>query len=200
IFSFVYDYETCQLLAAPIYFREDMGIEEPADGVNFHCGKSKPLGNKVPLHRLLTVCLSKMDKQDTKQRTTSPCQDKLPNSTGQRDRDCLDVRSSAYGFMTCVPPSRYIAATYSYLIVVRNLNQQGITQHRILLSAVYSGPCYILGGNHGVCSFGPSPYLISLQRYSVYRCVSVPTIGSLQNIQHCQKEFSNGHGVILDVW
>ncbi|KAL6087763.1 hypothetical protein STEG23_008063 [Scotinomys teguina] len=24
---------------APIYFREDMGIEEPADGVNFHCGK-----------------------------------------------------------------------------------------------------------------------------------------------------------------
>ncbi|KAL6038201.1 hypothetical protein STEG23_030969, partial [Scotinomys teguina] len=22
-----------------IYFREDMGIEEPADGVNFHCGK-----------------------------------------------------------------------------------------------------------------------------------------------------------------
>ncbi|KAL6077984.1 hypothetical protein STEG23_016986, partial [Scotinomys teguina] len=39
IFSFVYDYETCQLLAAPIYFREDMGIEEPADGVNFHCGK-----------------------------------------------------------------------------------------------------------------------------------------------------------------
>ncbi|KAL6038032.1 hypothetical protein STEG23_019373, partial [Scotinomys teguina] len=39
VFSFVYDYETCQLLAAPIYFREDMGIEEPADGVNFHCGK-----------------------------------------------------------------------------------------------------------------------------------------------------------------
>ncbi|KAL6032714.1 hypothetical protein STEG23_033255, partial [Scotinomys teguina] len=31
--------EVCQLLAAPIYFREDMGIEEPADGVNFHCGK-----------------------------------------------------------------------------------------------------------------------------------------------------------------
>ncbi|KAL6038147.1 hypothetical protein STEG23_010879, partial [Scotinomys teguina] len=41
VFSFVYDYETCQLLAAPIYFREDMGIEEPADGVNFHSGKSK---------------------------------------------------------------------------------------------------------------------------------------------------------------
>ncbi|KAL6069981.1 hypothetical protein STEG23_001490, partial [Scotinomys teguina] len=59
IFSFVYDYEKCQLLAAPIYFREDMGIEEPADGVNFHCGKSKPLGNKVPLHRLLTVCYLK---------------------------------------------------------------------------------------------------------------------------------------------
>ncbi|KAL6062001.1 hypothetical protein STEG23_022307, partial [Scotinomys teguina] len=39
VFSFVYDYETCQLLAAPIYFREDMGIEEPADGVNFHSGK-----------------------------------------------------------------------------------------------------------------------------------------------------------------
>ncbi|KAL6032267.1 hypothetical protein STEG23_036677, partial [Scotinomys teguina] len=37
--SFVYDYETCQLLAAPIYFREDMGIEEPADGVNFHSGE-----------------------------------------------------------------------------------------------------------------------------------------------------------------
>ncbi|KAL6094143.1 hypothetical protein STEG23_029762, partial [Scotinomys teguina] len=42
VFSFVYDYETCQLLAAPIYFREDMGIEEPADGVNFHSGKSNP--------------------------------------------------------------------------------------------------------------------------------------------------------------
>ncbi|KAL6087652.1 hypothetical protein STEG23_005391 [Scotinomys teguina] len=42
-FSFVYDYETCQLLAAPIYFREDMGIEEPADGVNFHCGKKEEL-------------------------------------------------------------------------------------------------------------------------------------------------------------
>ncbi|KAL6034383.1 hypothetical protein STEG23_037903 [Scotinomys teguina] len=41
VFSFVYDYEKCQLLAAPIYFREDMGIEEPADGVNFHCGKTK---------------------------------------------------------------------------------------------------------------------------------------------------------------
>ncbi|KAL6045245.1 hypothetical protein STEG23_009537 [Scotinomys teguina] len=40
VFSFVYDYETCQLLAAPIYFREDMGIEEPADGVNFHSGKT----------------------------------------------------------------------------------------------------------------------------------------------------------------
>ncbi|KAL6092270.1 hypothetical protein STEG23_026798, partial [Scotinomys teguina] len=36
---FFYDYETRQLLAAPIYFREDMGIEETADGVNFHCGK-----------------------------------------------------------------------------------------------------------------------------------------------------------------
>ncbi|KAL6084126.1 hypothetical protein STEG23_024667 [Scotinomys teguina] len=59
VFSFVYDYETCQLLAAPIYFREDMGIEEPTDGVNFHSGKSKPLGNKVPLHRLLTVCYLK---------------------------------------------------------------------------------------------------------------------------------------------
>ncbi|KAL6040600.1 hypothetical protein STEG23_001940, partial [Scotinomys teguina] len=41
VFSFVYDYETCQLLAAPIYFREDMGIEEPADGVNFHSGKTE---------------------------------------------------------------------------------------------------------------------------------------------------------------
>ncbi|KAL6082751.1 hypothetical protein STEG23_027219, partial [Scotinomys teguina] len=40
VFSFVYDYETCQLLAAPIYFREDMVIEEPADGVNFPCGKT----------------------------------------------------------------------------------------------------------------------------------------------------------------
>ncbi|KAL6086788.1 hypothetical protein STEG23_031118, partial [Scotinomys teguina] len=39
VFSFAYDYETCQLLAAPIYFREDMDIEEPTDGVNFHCGK-----------------------------------------------------------------------------------------------------------------------------------------------------------------
>ncbi|KAL6089662.1 hypothetical protein STEG23_012666 [Scotinomys teguina] len=42
IFYFVYDYETCQPLATPIYFREDMGIEEPADGVNFHCGKRFP--------------------------------------------------------------------------------------------------------------------------------------------------------------
>ncbi|KAL6030590.1 hypothetical protein STEG23_036547, partial [Scotinomys teguina] len=39
VFSFVYDYEKCQLLATPIYFREDMGIEEPADEVNFYCGK-----------------------------------------------------------------------------------------------------------------------------------------------------------------
>ncbi|KAL6079865.1 hypothetical protein STEG23_008711, partial [Scotinomys teguina] len=39
-FFFFYDYETFRLLAAPIYFREDMGIEEPADGVNFHCNKS----------------------------------------------------------------------------------------------------------------------------------------------------------------
>ncbi|KAL6093039.1 hypothetical protein STEG23_031351, partial [Scotinomys teguina] len=39
VFSFVYDNETYQLLAAPIYFREDMGIEEPANGVNFHCDK-----------------------------------------------------------------------------------------------------------------------------------------------------------------
>ncbi|KAL6077014.1 hypothetical protein STEG23_008393 [Scotinomys teguina] len=46
--SDVEDYETCQLLAALIYFREDLGIEEPADGVNFYCGKSKPLGNKCP--------------------------------------------------------------------------------------------------------------------------------------------------------
>ncbi|KAL6074182.1 hypothetical protein STEG23_009473, partial [Scotinomys teguina] len=38
--SFVYDNEICQLLAAPIYFREDMGIEELADGINFHCGKT----------------------------------------------------------------------------------------------------------------------------------------------------------------
>ncbi|KAL6042554.1 hypothetical protein STEG23_023877, partial [Scotinomys teguina] len=30
-----YGYETCQLLTAPVYFREDMGIEETADGVNF---------------------------------------------------------------------------------------------------------------------------------------------------------------------
>ncbi|KAL6085599.1 hypothetical protein STEG23_035264 [Scotinomys teguina] len=35
--------KTCQLLTAPIYFREDMGIEEPADGVNFHCGKTLSL-------------------------------------------------------------------------------------------------------------------------------------------------------------
>ncbi|KAL6089366.1 hypothetical protein STEG23_023291, partial [Scotinomys teguina] len=27
VFSFVYDYETCQLLAAPIYFREDMALK-----------------------------------------------------------------------------------------------------------------------------------------------------------------------------
>ncbi|KAL6054892.1 hypothetical protein STEG23_020116, partial [Scotinomys teguina] len=45
VFSFVYDYETCQLLAAPIYFREDMGIEEPADGVNFHSGKRIKIEN-----------------------------------------------------------------------------------------------------------------------------------------------------------
>ncbi|KAL6082588.1 hypothetical protein STEG23_001619, partial [Scotinomys teguina] len=38
-------YETCQLLAATIYFREDMGIEEPADRVNFHCDK-KSMYNK----------------------------------------------------------------------------------------------------------------------------------------------------------
>ncbi|KAL6085551.1 hypothetical protein STEG23_019644 [Scotinomys teguina] len=42
VFPFVYDYETCQLLAAPIYFREDMGIGGPADEVNFHCGKIAP--------------------------------------------------------------------------------------------------------------------------------------------------------------
>ncbi|KAL6092581.1 hypothetical protein STEG23_034350 [Scotinomys teguina] len=46
VFSFVYDYEKCQLLAAPIYFREDMGIEEPADGVNFYCGKKMPCCEK----------------------------------------------------------------------------------------------------------------------------------------------------------
>ncbi|KAL6033542.1 hypothetical protein STEG23_027416, partial [Scotinomys teguina] len=40
IFFFFYDYEICMLLAAPIYFREDMDIEEPADGVNFHSGKN----------------------------------------------------------------------------------------------------------------------------------------------------------------
>ncbi|KAL6031270.1 hypothetical protein STEG23_018611 [Scotinomys teguina] len=51
VFSFVYDYETCQLLAAPIYFREDMGIEEPADGVNFHSGKNiKVLSYCANLH------------------------------------------------------------------------------------------------------------------------------------------------------
>ncbi|KAL6087608.1 hypothetical protein STEG23_035331, partial [Scotinomys teguina] len=32
--------DTIKIDKAPIYFREDMGIEEPADGVNFHCGKS----------------------------------------------------------------------------------------------------------------------------------------------------------------
>ncbi|KAL6039641.1 hypothetical protein STEG23_012568, partial [Scotinomys teguina] len=47
VFSFVYDYETCQLLAAPICFREDMGIEEPADGVNFHSGKNSPFPSSI---------------------------------------------------------------------------------------------------------------------------------------------------------
>ncbi|KAL6031339.1 hypothetical protein STEG23_011947, partial [Scotinomys teguina] len=31
--------ETCQFLVAPIYIREDMGIEEHEDGVDFQCGK-----------------------------------------------------------------------------------------------------------------------------------------------------------------
>ncbi|KAL6035173.1 hypothetical protein STEG23_034140 [Scotinomys teguina] len=39
IFFLFYDYETCGLLAVPVYFREDMGTEETADGVNFLCGK-----------------------------------------------------------------------------------------------------------------------------------------------------------------
>ncbi|KAL6080220.1 hypothetical protein STEG23_010341, partial [Scotinomys teguina] len=55
VFSFVYDYETCQLLAAPIYFREDMGIEEPADGVNFHSGKSNNDDNDSKLNSYLVV-------------------------------------------------------------------------------------------------------------------------------------------------
>ena len=42
-----------------------MGIEETPHGVYFLCGKSKPLGKKMPVPRLLTLCC--LDKQDTKE-------------------------------------------------------------------------------------------------------------------------------------
>ena len=73
---FFYDNETCLFLAAPIYFREDYEHWKAPYEVYFLCGKSKPLGKKMSLHWLLTVCCPNWTSITQKKVTLKHCQGK----------------------------------------------------------------------------------------------------------------------------
>ncbi|KAL6092172.1 hypothetical protein STEG23_005535 [Scotinomys teguina] len=59
------DSETCLLLAAPIYLKEKMGVEDiPPRGVYLLLGKNRHLGKKLFLPGLLDDMLYKLDMLD----------------------------------------------------------------------------------------------------------------------------------------
>ena len=70
-----------------------MDIEETPYGVYFLCGKSKPLGKKMPLPQLLTVCCPNWTSRTQKKVTAKHCQDK----EGQPFRiSCFTEKSVGY--------------------------------------------------------------------------------------------------------
>ena len=97
-----------------------MGIKETPHGVYFLCGKSKPLGKKMPLPQLLTVCCPNWTSRTQKKVTAKHCQDK----EGQPFRIfCFAAKSVRYartlGQLFLSSRTFFLEITYWYFLLTQ---------------------------------------------------------------------------------